>query len=254
MRKILLLILVLCITVISVSSCIVGTENGTSGGEGEGAGGSDGGEEGSEGDSGESDDSPETENGETLYYSGSDIMIVTSGEGGSRVAAGNLVDALEENILDTGRAFLGNIYITAEYKNQIIIGYVPEREVSIEAYRLLEEIEKTEGKNESRYVIYADSGMICIAFEENKRSSYQPLELVIESFIKNYILEENQIFFERGVISSGKFDVDILQAEEDIRYTNEKWEYIGNVLGDSDVTESLRGFFENMFEIGRAHV
>ncbi len=199
---------------------------------------------------GDSENGGETEmmSKDTLYYGDSEIMLLISGEGGSRAVADKLIKALNENILDTGRAFLGNVYVTGEYKNRIILGRVPEREISIEAYRLLEKIEKTDGKNESRYIIYADGGEICIAFEDNKMYSCQPLDRIVGEFIGEYILGKDHLALESGVIKSGSVDLDILQSEVDKIKIEEKWENLGAKLGDDDVAASLRGFFEKMFD------
>lgn len=243
--------MLLCIATALLAGCKIvipggqtsGGDSGETGVSGDETGGGSGGSSDSE-----DEREDESQNGETFYYGGSEIMFITSGDYSSRLAAENIITALKESILDTGRAFLGNIYLDVDFSKEVVVGYVPEREISVKAYELLDEIATDPDKNESRYVIYADSGKICIAYEENVRSSFQPIEKLVSEFIEEYIAGRDQLLLEQGVVKSGAYDVDVLQAEADLKYTNEKWAHIASLINNDEVTASLRDFFENMYD------
>lgn len=185
---------------------------------------------------------------ETLYDKSCEIMLIPSQDPGSRAAAHSLAKALNDGILDTGRAFVGNLYIDGNYPYQIIMGYVPEREASVEAYRLLSEMPTPDSVSDARCLIYADSGTVAFAYDTNESSSYQPVERIVEDFVSGYVTGKEQISLEHGVVMTTTYDVNALQAEADRRRSEEMWEVLSQVIEDKDVVSSLRAFFENMFD------
>ena len=230
MKKLICVFVMLLIMLVTVTSC------------GGGFGGS-----GDQGGSGEQGGAVEN-GGQTFYYGSSEIMIISSSMQNGGTAASELADALNENILDTGRAFVGNIYVTKEYENQILVGLIPEKDASVEAYRLLDEMETDGGKYQSKYLIYSSGGTVCLAFEENTRSSFMPIDKLTEEFIAEYILGKDQLLLEDGIVKQGVYDTNALQAEIDAKYREEQWAEIGKMIGDEDTLSAVRAFFEQTFD------
>ena len=190
---------------------------GESAGDGSSSGGSEGGESGSEGGEGGENSSPIIPNEDQIYY-GSDsvIMLLPEATGAARDAGESVIDALNENIIKSdGRAFIGNIYMGEENGSEIVVGYVPEREISVAAYELLHGIEKNVDLGGCRYLVYAENGSVCIAYETNPYNDIQPLIYATDKLISEYITDKEYVLFDEGVIFSGTIDIISIQERID---------------------------------------
>ena len=248
--KHLLLMLIVLSILISTSSCGVGSGNNSdadSGGEGTGE---EENESPGEGGEDESDESIEDTLmwGETLYYSKSEIAFISSGDSGSREAADKIMNTLIENVIgDSGRAFVGSVYIPEGKYNEIIVGYVPERSISVKAYELLEQRESESMIRESRYVIYADNGSMALAYENNPYTSVQSAAHIADDFIAEFLEGKSTVILKQGVLASGTLNMIELQEKFDEKETEDRWQAIREKLGDEDVYLALRSFFEKLF-------
>ncbi|MBQ8879916.1 MAG: hypothetical protein IJY69_03630 [Clostridia bacterium] len=218
MKKILLLlisVLLVASVLLSATSC----DNGGGGSEGSGESGESG-----ESGGGESGETITIYDDQTFYWSKSEVMFLTESSSGSRNSADLIIKALKKNVIgDEGNAFIGNIYMAQEYRDEVIVGYVADREISKKAYQLLERIDSKSPLTESRYLIYAEGGKIAIAYEDNPYSTIQSLEYVTNMFIEEYLSEEGVLMFDKGVVMSGVVDLITMQEQIDTVYVDSIW-------------------------------
>lgn len=191
-------------------------------------------------------DAPEIEEGQTLFYSGSEIMFLHSADSECEDAAFSLLGYVDKNITGrTGDVFIG--FENMKYANEIIIGNIPGRSSSAEAYRLLGEMKSSSAISESRYLVYADNGEVAFAYEKNEFTSLQTIQYVVDMFVEKYIDGKESALFEKGVVMSGTLNLIELQAQIDKKNDDLRWKYIADTIGDEDIYLAFRAFFEQMF-------
>lgn len=194
----------------------------------------------------EEESKPEIKEGETLFYSKSEIMFLHSSDSACEDAAFSLLEYIDKNITGkTGDVFIG--FENMKYANEIIIGEVPARSISVEAYRLLAEMDSSSSITESRYLVYADNGEIAFAYEKNEYTTLQTIQQVVDMFVEKYIDGKDSALFEKGVIMSGTLNLIDLQAAVDEKNDDLRWKYIADTIGDEDIYLAFRAFFEQMF-------
>ena len=253
-KDLLLVLLILTVTLL-LSSCYVAGSNGGTGGEGstgesggEGGTGEEGGETGGEEGGTENEENDNMKNGETLYYSKSQVVFISAIKSGSRDASDLLKSYFEENLIgDGGLAFIGNIYIPIDKYQQVVVGYVPEIEISVKANELLEQMESSSPISESRYLIYAENGNLAIAYDENTYTPLQTATYVAERFIEEKLSGNSTVLLEKGVQDMGTINLIEYQEMIDEQETESRWQAVREKLGDDDVYLAFRSFFEKMF-------
>ena len=181
--------------------------------------------------------------GQTVYDSSCNVMVVSERNTASVVAADSLVKALKANI--TSGAFYGT---DADRRtNEIIIGKVPSKEISVKAYEELEKLNSSSMFTESRYVIYADGGKIAFAYDENTQTNIQTITYLVESFISNYVTNRSTVILGRGVISSGTLDLIEKQEELDAQRVEQAWKNLRAQCNNDELYEAFRTYYK-MFE------
>ncbi len=189
---------------------------------------------------------PKLEDGQTLFYSKSEIMFLHSSDSGCEDAAFSLLEDIDRNITgNTGYVFIG--FENMKYPNEIIVGNIPGRSSSAEAYRLLGEMESSSSISESRYLVYADGGEVAFAYDKNEYTSLQTIQYVVDMFVEKYISGKDSVLFEKGVVMSGTLNLIELQAAIDDKNDESRWNYIRYTIGDEDIYLAFRAFFEQMF-------
>ena len=182
MKKLLLALMILLVTLFAITSC--GKDN-------------------------ENDPAPEVQKfpeGSVVWLDSTSVSIIP-GEGVTRDHVASLKEALDE-VIDT--AYISSIYAEkTEY--EIVVGYVEDREVSVKAYRLLERMEK-DGYFDARYVIYARDNSVGIAYDENKYTTLQARDYAIDYFIENYVEGREYIAFGAGNRVEDR--VDLIEEQE----------------------------------------
>ena len=143
--------------------------------------------------------------------------------------------------------------------HDIVIGYFEDREISVKAYSLLERMEK-DSYFDGRYLIYADSGEICIAYDENKVSNLSALDFALEYFIENLVEGKEYIAYARGVIYSENIDLIAEQETLDIATTAAAWDRLAEVASPEIIsalqkyyslyTDSLIDWLANLYAPG----
>ena len=165
---------------------------------------------------------------QTFYWKQSDIMFISGSSSNCVFAADKLLVAIEKNVIGdgSGKAFIGNAYVAEEYRNEVIVGYVADKEISKKAYQLLERMNSSSSLRESRYLIYAEGGKIAIAFDDNPYSKIQSVTYAVDKFIEAYLTREEPapLLFEKGVVLSGVIDLIAEQEQIDNVYVESKWE------------------------------
>ena len=238
-RTVLLLLLCGAIS-LSLIGCVSG---GTDGGDGSEAGGEVG--NGNDGEEGKEENG--MKNGETRYSSESEIMFISSGLCATD-AANKLMKHMNEKIIgEGGRAFMGNAYIPEGECQEIIVGYVPDRKISVKAYELLGDIASSSPIRESRFLVYAEDGNLAIAYEENTLTSAQTVESVVDKLISELLSDESAVTLEKGVQLMGTLDLIQIQEAIDSKEIESRWQALREKIGDDDTYLALRDFFERLF-------
>ncbi len=182
------------------------------------------------------------------YCSTSEVMFMSSGEMGARAAIDKLLKYFSENVIgDGGKAFLGNAYFPEGKYREIIVGYLPDREISVKAYDMLKEIKSSSSIKESRYLVYAEGGDLAVAYEENTVTSAQTVSSVADKIISELFSNKETIVLENGVQFMGTMNLFDMQEEIDEMETESRWQAVREKLGDDEVYLALRSFFEKMF-------
>ena len=239
-RGVALLLLVAIVMASAVSCSNQGGQ--TSGGSvGEGTDGSDDAGQGAGGEAGGSGNSGIVEN--TEFDADSVVMLITGSSNGARDASDKIKDALNENITSgSGKAFIGTVYHATGFDLEITVGYVPEREISLKAYELLDEIEKPSDILEYRYLIYSENGKLAFAYDESNFGeipvSAHSITVVAEEFISDCIEGRSSVILSNGIVKSGT--VNIMSYIEEL--DNEKIEEAWQTLRESTTEEIYQAF------------
>lgn len=184
-------------------------------------------------------------NGQTYFYSDSEIMFISATDSDSTDASYKLMYNFDSIIGKDGYTYIG--YVNSNSDNEIIVGYVPERAVSVAAYEALEKMNSASPISESRYLVYADSGKVAIAFDKNEYTSLQTVGYVVDIFYNNFIKDKKAVLFHKGVVTSGTLNLADLQEEIDKSENELRWNKVREKIGDEDIYIAFRGFFETMF-------
>ena len=156
--------------------------------------------------------------GSTVWYYDTNVYIIPAME----VDRDDLVE-LRDSLDDLAK----NVYISTIYaeeqKCELVVGYVEDRAISVKAYRLLERMEK-ESYFDARYIIYAEGGSVCIAYDANEYSPLQSLEFAIDKFIEECVEGKEYVAF--GLANRIEGRVDLIEAQEEIDAAAlaEKWD------------------------------
>ena len=207
-------------------------------------GSSDGSGDGSDsGSSGESPDAPDSVEG-ALFGSGSNAVIVM-GEGAER-----------DQVVKIRQAFMRLYGYQPRQVNQsfekspveIVIGR-SEREISKKAYAELERLGEISGPY-VRYLIYAESGSIAIAFSVTDATAKPTTaqSYAVADFIR--VLEENsKKEFKRGVALSGTVDLLPIEKAEDQRLHDLAWKHIYDALEGVPNRDGVYAAIENYYTL-----
>lgn len=178
--------------------------------------------------------------GQTVYDSSCNVMVVSDSRTSSLVAADDLVRALKANV--TSGAFYG--YESENRTNEITVGYVPSKAVSVKAYEELDKLKSSSMFTESRYVIYANGGKIAFAYDENTQTNIQSITYVVNSFIQKYIDGKSSVILGSGVIASGTLDLIEKQEELDAKRIELAWENLRVQCNNDELYEAFRTYYE----------
>ena len=181
--------------------------------------------------------------GQTAYNSSCNVMVISESTTAAVSSANTLVNALKSNV--TSGAFFG--YETYSRANEIIIGDVPSREVSVKAYEELEKLSSSSMFTQSRYVIYADGGRIAFAYDKNTQTNIQSITYAVKEFISKYVDGKSGIILGKGVIASGTFDLIEKQEEIDAKTVEQAWELLRVQCNNDELYEAFRTYYK-MFE------
>jgi len=159
----------------------------------------------------------------TVYAPGDSVLLITS-EMNDDVL--RVKDAIDELVKWNGYGGVtsGTIY-NQNQKLEILFNVQLEdesRPIINTAEKYLERVDK-ESYFEARYVIYADSGKIAICFDENAYTNLQATKYVVDSFLEKYVSGRQYVALPAGVVESGIIDLKALQEEIDIEYTANQW-------------------------------
>ena len=125
-------------------------------------------------------------NSKTHYYASSEIMFLSADDASCEDAAYKLLTAFDKHIISNdGYVFSG--FISEKRNNEVLVGYIPEREVSLRAYEKLNDVKSSSGITESRYLIYAEDGTIAVAYDRNPYTAAEAIGDIIDLFIEKYV-------------------------------------------------------------------
>lgn len=215
------LLLLVC-TVFTLSACSGG------GAGGEGGGGN----------------SVEIFEGQTYYDAGTKVVFLTDGRASSVNASGVLMSAMEGIAADGFKPVVGSASDAAS-DYEVIIGYVPERPVSVRAYELLDRIDSSSPLAEARYLIYAKGGTIAFAYDENYYSDLQIIDFAVDDFIGEHVAGKTSITIDAGEVMSDVINLIDVQAQLDKEMLDDLWEQVSSKYSAS-VYQGMRTYY-NVF-------
>ena len=191
MKKILAFIIILVMSLAMLASCN-GQDN------------SGGGNEGGEGES-----EPVDYGTATVFTRGMDVLIVpVAGD----QAAVDMVFDLKTELENRGVAAKRGTQYNVKTDYEIIIGLRDsERPATVRAFELLERMDK-DSYFDSRYLVYADSGTICIAYDVNEYTNISAMSCVAEKILDAIFTNPDYVAIAKGVIASG--NVNLIQEQE----------------------------------------
>ena len=190
----------------------------------------------------------------TVYLEGDEVMLVLGGNIGT-TAVINMDYWLTMMGVDVK---YGNQYMN-EHEYEIIVGEVPERAVSEKAYRLLNRMDR-DGIFDCRYLVYAENGIVAIAYDVNEYTKIQGYTYVIEELVKKYFENKDYFATAKGILIYGNIDLKEKQKEIDEAELTEIWAEIDARTND-DVYNALRdlytmyddrliGWYANLYDPG----
>ena len=160
----------------------------------------------------------------TVYAPGDTILLITSSYTSGVI---EMKDAINNIVSWNGYGGVvnGSIY-NENQKLEILFNVQQEdesRPIIKTAEKYLERIDK-ESYFDARYVVYADSGQIAVAFDGNDYTNLQPVDFITDIIIEKFIKGRQYIALPKGVIASGTINLKDIQEELDIEYTANQWE------------------------------
>ena len=190
----------------------------------------------------------------TVYLEGDEVMLVLGGNIGT-------TDVFKMDYWLTIMGVdvkYGNQYMN-EKEYEIIVGEVPERAVSEKAYRLLNRMDR-DGIFDCRYLVYAENGIVAIAYDVNEYTKIQGYTYVIEELVKKYFENKDYFATAKGILIYGNIDLIEKQTEIDEAELTEIWAEVDKRAGD-DVYNALRdlysmyddrliGWYANLYDPG----
>ena len=185
-------------------------------------------------------------NSKTHYYASSEIMFLSADDASCEDAAYKLLTAFDKHIISNdGYVFSG--FISEKRNNEVLVGYIPEREVSLRAYEKLNDVKSSSGITESRYLIYAEDGTIAVAYDRNPYTAAEAIGDIIDLFIEKYVNGKKEISFVNGVVMSGTMNLIDIQKRIDEEKDEKRWEAVRDKIGDEDIYLAFRSFFDQCF-------
>ena len=173
----------------------------------------------------------------TVILPGDDIDIIVA-DTKSMNSVGELQEAL--SALTGVEVEVYNSY-AAEREREIIFGYLEDREISKKAYAMLERMEK-DSYFHGRYLIYADSGDIAVAYDENTVSSLSALSYALEYLVADCRDGKGYMAYSQGIATRVTIDLIYEQEKIDEVMLAEKWLALEAVAGE-EITEALKIYY-----------
>lgn len=175
----------------------------------------------------------------TVFYPGDDLQIVYNDDYSvNRGASDTLCTKLQGILGKDSKIDVVNMYAW-NTEREIVVGLLDDtRPATVVAHKLLEKLER-ESYFTPRYVIYSDSNTIAIAYDYVLSSPIQPIEWIMDEFIRNFVDGKDYLAFGKGIISTGSIDLIPLQEECDINTINEQWKSFEAVAG-KEIADAMR--------------
>ena len=181
-------------------------------------------------DNGGSNDKPNVDYGSaTVFSAGDKVYVVGIDKEASYISP--YLFKLNDLCIETDKAY------DNENNLEIIIGRNESKEASITAYGLLYELPK-DSYFDMRYLVYADSGKLVIAYDENEYTPLSPLEYLSDILYSATILEGGYVALTKGVVTSGTVDLIEEQKKLDKVTLDDAW----NTLKASTSEEVYEAF------------
>ena len=178
--------------------------------------------------------------GQTKYDRTVNVMVVSETDKSATSAASEIVNALKNNV--TPGAYMGS---SSDSKtNEIVVGYVPTKEISVKAYEELAKLSASKSMyTDSRYLIYAEDGKIAVAYDRNTQTNIQSITYAVEKFISEYIEGNTTVTFDKGVIASGAIDLIEKQQILDDARVAAAWKTLKKQCNNDELYEAFVTYY-----------
>ena len=201
-----------------------------------------------------SDDTPVDYGTATVYLEGTPVVLTANSTRDYLFLA-----PFRTKLLDLGCTVTQGSQFNYEADNEVYIGKVPDREICSIAYELMERMDK-DSVFECRYLVYASSGRIAIAFDDNPYTDIQVPTYIIDELITKGSGNDGYFALGEGVVMSGTVDLIDKQEEIDTENLRKIWEEVER-LSTPQVYEALRkvysmyddkliGWYANLYDPG----
>ena len=135
-----------------------------------------------------------------------------------------------------------------EIAHEIVVGKTS-RQISVEAYRLLDRVHR-QGEEDVGYLIYSDGSSLAIAYEEDRYGLLATLEKALAVF--DSLLEgKTHLAIEEGLVSAEVFDALAYQETKDEIEQAAKWEVFEkqiDLIGadGAEIASAVKDYYDNV--------
>ncbi|MBQ7356820.1 MAG: hypothetical protein IJW66_05400 [Clostridia bacterium] len=195
---------------------------------------------------GSADDDPDLSGVENLIFGkGTTVNIICN----ERETITSVLNEIQMKVYGVSGK-ISKMYEDTEPKaaHEIVVGKT-DREISAEAYRLLDRVHK-ESDDEVGYLIYSDGSSLAIAYEEDRYGLLASLEKAIAVF--DSLLEgKSHLAIEEGLVSAETFDALAYQEAKDEIEQAAKWEafekQIDLIGADGEaIASAVKDYYDNV--------
>ena len=169
----------------------------------------------------------------TVYGNGSRVYLL--GEDDET----NFIEAFVSSLRDAGIDIRYDSEVDEKY--EIIIGNSTDRAVVKKAYELLEALPKSSYFN-ARYLVYASSGKIVIAYDYNDYTPISALEYISSVLTEKIINSEGYVALAEGVVVTGSVDLIEEQKKLDDITLAVAWENLAKKVSP-EIYEAFRTLY-----------
>ncbi len=155
-----------------------------------------------------------------------DVTVMLPGEEVNIIVVENrdtlkLYDVYSDFVKLGFRSWICDVYEPV-IEHEIVFGYDKRREISRTAYDILYSMSK-DSYYDMRYLVYADSGKVCVAYDYNEYTDLGVVDLIKKEVFETLLGGKDYITVDKGVLMQGRIDLIAEQKKLDEVKAEEQW-------------------------------